>query len=330
MREAHFSKFDQVAPLEPFAGVSTLRMFFMAKPTEQTVEHHRQQILKVLAHVQGHLDQDLSMDELARIAAFSEFHFHRIFREIVGEPVAEHVRRLRLERAALELYYTDRPVKRIAADVGYRSNEAFTRSFTAQFGAPPAHYRARLAEPWGSSLENVKYTRAEMAGFEPFRLEDRIRRIDIAEIAPRRVAYMRSVGPYKTELAAKWGQFGQWLLGRGIDPRSLKMNIPLDNPDVTPADKLRADVCVEVPEDFQPRGEVGIQMSPGGTYAVAVHIGPWTLAGLAWHWLFNIWLPRSGHRYRLAPAFEIFWDTPETPLADWEIHIHLPIEPAAR
>jgi DNA gyrase inhibitor GyrI len=45
--------------------------------------------------------------------------------------------------------------------------------------------------------------------------------------------------------------------------------------------------------------------------------------------MFNIWLPRSGHRYRLAPAFEIFRDTRETPLADWELHIHVPIESSA-
>src|SRR5215218_5823311 len=95
-------------------------------PQPDTIQIHRERIMRVLHHLQEHLDRDLSIDELARLASFSEFHFHRIFREIVGEPVAEHVRRLRLERAALELYYTERPIKQIAADVGYGSHEALT------------------------------------------------------------------------------------------------------------------------------------------------------------------------------------------------------------
>jgi AraC family transcriptional regulator len=303
----------------------------MPVPNEQTIQHHRQQILKVLSYVQQHLDRDLSMDELARVASFSEFHFHRIFREIVGEPVAEHVRRLRLERAALELYYTDRPVKQVAASVGYTSNEAFTRAFTAQFGASPGHYRARLAEPWGSSLENLEFTPQQTAGFEPFRIVDRIQRIEVKELQPRRVAYRRSVGSYQTAMAAAWTGFQEWLLQRGVDlgPNTMKINMPLDNPDVTPAEKLRADLCVEIGEDFQPEGEVGVQMTPGGWYAVAVHVGPWTLAGLAWHWMFNVWLPRSGYAYRMGPAFEAFWSTPETRLEEWELHIHVPVERAA-
>src|SRR5215207_5728954 len=127
-------------------------------PKEETVSLYRERILRVLQHLQEHLDRDLSIDELARLASFSEFHFHRIFREIVGEPVAEHVRRLRLERAALELYYTERPIKQIAADVGYGSHEALTRAFVTQFAATPADYRARLAKPWGSTLEDSVFT----------------------------------------------------------------------------------------------------------------------------------------------------------------------------
>src|SRR5688500_16075064 len=104
-------------------------------PNSDTVQVHRERILRVLRHLQEHLDRALSIDELANVASFSEFHFHRIFREIVGEPVAAHVRRLRLERAALELFFTDRPTKQIAGDVGYGSPEAFTRAFAAQFAA---------------------------------------------------------------------------------------------------------------------------------------------------------------------------------------------------
>jgi AraC family transcriptional regulator len=296
-------------------------------PKEETVALYRERILRVLHHLQEHLDRDLSIEELSSLASFSEFHFHRIFREIVGEPVAEHVRRLRLERAALELYYTDRPIKQIAADVGYGSHEAFTRAFVSQFAANPAQYRARLARPWGSTLVETKYSPAETAGYDPFQINERIQRIEIQSVPARRVGYMRSVGDYQTELAATWGRLFHWLLPRGLGgPETRKFNMPLDNPDVTPPEKQRADCCFEVGDDFSAEGEVGVQTIPGGDYAIAVHVGPWPLVRMAWHWMFNVWLPRSGWRFRQGPAYEIFWNPGDTPIEQWELHIHVPIE----
>ena len=142
-----------------------------------------------------------------------------------------------------------------------------------------------------------------------------------------RVAYLRAHGPYKTSFASAWEKFGAWLHGRGFTGAGLrKYNIALDNPDVTAPDKLRGDVCIEVDDAFQPEGEVGVQIIPGGLYAVASHVGPWTLVGLAWHWLFNVWLPRSGKHFRLAPAYDQFRCGAETPLEDWVVEIHVPVE----
>ena len=80
-------------------------------------------------HIQHHLDEAVSLDELAALAHFSPYHFHRIFRGMVGESVMEHVRRLRLERAAHRLKFSDEPITRIAFEAGYETHEAFTRAF---------------------------------------------------------------------------------------------------------------------------------------------------------------------------------------------------------
>ena len=76
----------------------------MTSPSDAT---YRQRILAVQLYVQRHLDGDLSLDRLARVAHFSPFHFHRIFKAVVGEGVYEYVRRLRLEAAAFALKTTD-------------------------------------------------------------------------------------------------------------------------------------------------------------------------------------------------------------------------------
>ena len=73
----------------------------------------------------------MSLPELADVASFSPFHFHRIFRALTGEGVAERVRRLRLERAAARLRSTSRSILEIALEAGYQAHESFTRAFEA-------------------------------------------------------------------------------------------------------------------------------------------------------------------------------------------------------
>jgi len=98
-------------------------------------------ISDVLAYVQAHLDDALTPRQLAQVACFSEHHFHRIFRAVVGESVMDHVRRLRLERAAFELKTSRRSIAGIALDAGYGAQEAFTRTFQAYFGVTPRNFR---------------------------------------------------------------------------------------------------------------------------------------------------------------------------------------------
>src|SRR5258705_3918975 len=107
----------------------------------------RARIDRVLAHFADHLDADLSVAELARIAHFSPYHFHRMFRAMTGESVAALVRRLRLETAGRALREHDGSVTDVALAAGYGSPEAFTRAFPPAFGAPPAAHPRPAAPP---------------------------------------------------------------------------------------------------------------------------------------------------------------------------------------
>ena len=60
-------------------------------------------IQRVVDHLAEHLDDPLDLESLARVAHFSPYHFHRIYRGILGETVHDTVRRLRLQRAAIDL-----------------------------------------------------------------------------------------------------------------------------------------------------------------------------------------------------------------------------------
>ncbi|MCM0000118.1 MAG: AraC family transcriptional regulator [Erythrobacter sp.] len=100
-----------------------------------------------IAHMQAHLAEPVTLGELAAAAGVSVFHFSRGFRNAIGEPPLRHLARLRIRTACRLLSETDAPVARVAADVGYRSPQAFARAFERLCGSPPSVWRARRGDP---------------------------------------------------------------------------------------------------------------------------------------------------------------------------------------
>lgn len=134
--------------------------------TSRTEAEYVAAISDVLAYVQAHLDDALTPYRLSQVASFSEHHFHRIFRAVVGESVMDHVRRLRLERAAFELKTSRRSVASIALDAGYGAQEAFTRTFQAYFGLAPRTFRQAHAAHRLPSVSGIHFS---PEGFTPLR-----------------------------------------------------------------------------------------------------------------------------------------------------------------
>jgi AraC family transcriptional regulator len=284
----------------------------MTSPTGAT---YRQRILRVQLYIQEHLDEELPLDRLARLAHFSPFHFHRIFTGLVGEGVGEYVRRLRLEAAAVALKTTDRPVTRVALDAGYGTHEAFTRAFRQQFGVSPSQFRAGR-HPAHATKEGATVT-TDLAA----------RDVRITTFPPRRVVFLRHVGPY-TEVGPTFGRLTDWAGRRGLfRPDTLMLGVCWDDPAVTPPEKLRMDCCVTAPVGVDADGEIGVQTVGGGEYAVLSHVGPYAGLGEAYRWLFGVWLPASGREPRNAPPFEVYVTTPQdTPPEKLRTDIHLPLE----
>lgn len=86
-------------------------------------------------------DHDTTAEELASRLCLSRFHFDRVISQVAGEPPRAFRRRILLERAAYRLVATRRSILDIAVEAGYGSHEAFTRAFSAAYGAPPAAWR---------------------------------------------------------------------------------------------------------------------------------------------------------------------------------------------
>jgi AraC family transcriptional regulator len=102
-------------------------------------------INRVMDHVDGHLGDPLTLDELAGVAAFSPFYFHRIFAALVGETPAQYVRRLRVERAAQQLVAAPRkPITQVALDCGFSGSAPFARAFKETLGMSASEWRRTM------------------------------------------------------------------------------------------------------------------------------------------------------------------------------------------
>ncbi|MBB5516030.1 AraC family transcriptional regulator [Rubricella aquisinus] len=97
-------------------------------------------ILRVIAHINAHATETLSLDDLADVACLSRFHFHRVFRGMTGQTVAEAVRNARLTRASA-LLRDGAGVADVAGACGYGDATSFSRAFSAAFGVPPGRFR---------------------------------------------------------------------------------------------------------------------------------------------------------------------------------------------
>ncbi|HTQ58149.1 MAG TPA: AraC family transcriptional regulator [Bryobacteraceae bacterium] len=272
------------------------------KPSTEQDYHAR--LVRTLVYIQQHLDDELSLDALCKVAAFSSFHFHRIFRALTGESVQEYIRRLRLERAARNLRKTGDPVTRIAFEAGFECHESFTRAFGDMFDTSPSAYRAQHDTP----------------------VYDHVPPVEVKELAPMRIVFLRHVGPY-SQVGATWGRLMSWAGMRGLLGPGMKLiGIVHDDPDVTPSDKVRYDAAVTVTRPVQPEGEFGVMDLAGGTYAVVTHHGPYEELSQTYQKIYGGWLPQSGYRLRDAPGFEEYLNSPQTARPqDLLTLIHIPI-----
>ena len=99
------------------------------RPRRSSQIYH-QRVNRVIDHIKDHLTEPLPIADLARLTRFSPFHFHRIFRSVVGEPLHAFIRRMRLEQAVFRMQYGPKAaLTAIALGAGSASSSDFSRTF---------------------------------------------------------------------------------------------------------------------------------------------------------------------------------------------------------
>jgi len=272
---------------------------------------HMDRILRVIDYIHAHAADDLSLDQLADVAAMSRFHWHRVFTAIMGASPAHIIRSVRMHKATMLLLRTDLPIPRIAALVGYPNDRSFSRTFKDAYGQTPKAFRdaglsgaAPHPNPQGvSTMFDVDIQTAPDK-----RLAALAHRGDYSEgsVAYQKVATIMSTG-------------GHWPKTRGM------AGVYYDDPDVTPKEDLNSHAGVLWEGDAVPAGLEEVRLA-GGKYAVLHFKGPYAGLGEAYRFLYGPWLSSSQESLRDAPSFEHYLNDPsQTAPADLLTDIYMPL-----
>jgi len=100
-----------------------------------------QELGKVLAFIESHLNDNVTIDDLARIVHFHPNYFIKFFRDHLGCSPMQYINRLRLEKAKHLLKTTDLTVKEIADAIGFNDAGYFSKVFKRYAGFSPQEFR---------------------------------------------------------------------------------------------------------------------------------------------------------------------------------------------
>jgi len=275
-----------------------------------------ERLLRAALYVERHLGEPLSLERLADEACISTYHFHRLFRLWLGEPVMEYVRRLRLEHAAYRLRASTRPVGTIAREVGYASADAFGRAFRERFGESPRAYQARWAASSAPVEPPTKLPQARDLAAPNATSADAPARVRVTRLDAWYLIGLRHLGPYQG-VWRTWAALAEWAEREA--PALLaapRIGISHDDPEMVEGSKIRYDACYAVgaAESIAMRAlarpPLHWRAMPAGEYAVTIHEGAYDELGVAYRRLFIDWLPRSGWYPGDAPVVEWYRNSP--------------------
>ena len=318
-------------------------------------EEYTSRINRVIDYIEKNIDKDLSLEGLAKVAIFSPFHFHRIFRAMVGETLNHFIQRIRVEKAAAQLIVNPKKsITEIAFDCGFSGSASFARVFKETFNMSASEWREEvylkdskirktnskegqtLGKIWKDSFVSSYYIEGETQN-QIWRITMKNKnqiKVEVKEMPGFHVAYVRHRGPYKGDSELFEGLFNKlmkWAGPRGLlrFPETQVLTVYHDDPKITEEDKLRLSACIKVPEDTPVEGEVGKMDVPGGKFAV----GRFELAGSeeyeeAWNLVFGGWLPESGYQPDDRLCYELYQNDPkEHPEGIHIVDICLPVKP---
>lgn len=284
----------------------------MLRITNETINHAIDYILQ-------HINEELSVDDVAAHCHFSKYYFSRMFKEATGESVYAFIRRLKLEQSAFRLKVEpDRTVTDIGCEFGY-SPSNYSWMFRQRYQTNPVNFRRNVeqatVEHAFMHIDTAGGNVAERTlsdihrGDSPVpdrydgleRFEECDRKITIQNLPDYFVLYERRIGSYH-DLSGQWSDFME-KYREFVTADTQFLERTFDDPVITNANGCLYDICMSVD------GSVPLENTciiKGGKCAVYPYRGLGKYIYAAYQTIFTVWLPRTPYELDYRSGFDIY------------------------
>ncbi len=295
--------------------------------------------MQYLAAIQGTLDRiellitdEISIEQLAKEAAMSRWHFQRTFTAMVGDPIGRYIRRRRIAHAAMRMVDFDGTLLDLALQYRFESHEAFTRAFKAELSVTPSD--------WRTNRGSIRYprhreylTQAKLnQRYQNMNLLPEITSLPSATFMGLQARFLSATSEEANNMAiipTLWSSFFQ----RISEVQNLTEGIYYglsDFPETLNLERRHPDEAIylagaQVAPDTQPLEGMHCWDSIGGLYARFEHHGPIDTIGETMAYIYGKWFPENAYKEREGPDLNRF-DERFQPESDKSVHeVFVPI-----
>lgn len=241
---------------------------------------------KSIDYILAHLEEPISIEDVANQLSFSKYYFCRMFKEETGEGVYSFIKRLKVEQSAIDLkLQKDKRITDIGLDYGYSASN-YSSLFKEHYQLSPNDYRKSLE---GSTISNPFYPQNQEV-LDTF--EDYQKKVELKELNDLYVIYERMLGNY-AELKSSWSALVEE--NAYYDDTTVMIEKFYNDPAVAIDGHSICDLCFTLNEEIKEKNTMVIT---GGTYAIYPYKGQIEDIFRVMQGFFRIWLPESSYQMR--------------------------------
>lgn len=275
---------------------------------EDTQAEYYKSVNKALDYINEHLNENITLETLSGITNTSPYHFHRIFKAVIGENMSQYIQRLRLEYVAKQLRTSSASLNVLAEATGYQSTQALSKAFKKRFDIPPSTYK-QTPDRWTIQRADQLFPR-------------------ICKIYPKHIIYLNTIESsmlyndiwkklYSYALFSKLLYDGSESLGACFD---------FDNSDRNQNREFRP--CISIEHPTQSNKNISCTSTDEGIYAVFTHQGDYKNLPELYKSIRFMWLPQSRYVFRDSIIFEKYLNNPHNTEKNRLLtEVYIPISP---
>ena len=251
---------------------------------------HIDRLNNTIEYIEANLDKKIHLELLASKFALSKYHFHRIFKALVGDPPFRYIEKRRLSGAAIELIETNKRIIDIAFDYGFNSHESFIRSFKKKYSLTPSQFR--IIKP-----DFRFYEKCPIGSIELKLQKGKVKlKPEILHKSSFSIAGLTYSGHDTNEIFELWQTF--WLMvqeGKIILDNKGCLGVCLHDIDMRNSEVFVYYAGIEKNQSFDIPKAMQTVTILGSTYAVFKHKGPISEIEQTYDRIYGSWFPSTGN-----------------------------------